>query len=259
MALYVAATPIGNLSDASQHFRETIPLCELILAEDTRIFRQLLSALGLNLESHQRVISCHGHNERSLEAKIKNSSNQNILLVSDAATPCISDPGSTVVRYAHKYDIQIIPVAGPSALSTAVSVAGFQTKTIHYLGFPPRKSGLLRKWLIEKSALSGQLVFFESGRRLGTTIEALQSVMSDREICMCREMTKTFEEIVRRPVVDFSTEPVRGEVVVVVGPGAVVAQQLEQKNQIKQIAANLAELWGITKREAYNKLMSVKP
>lgn len=256
--LFIVATPIGNPEDLSSHAREVLTSVDFILCEDTRRTKRLLADCGI-MAPH--LISCNAHNEqhrveRALE-EIK--SGKTAALVSDAGTPAVSDPGAIIVAEAHRRGISVTPVVGASAVSAAISVSGFSSPPYHFLGFPPRKKGKRRDWIIELSQLEGSSVLFEAGNRFGALISDLQELLPDREICLCRELTKTHQEIVRQPILNFEAEDVLGEVAVVIGIGKPIEKEGNTGKNIKLIANQLAEEWGISKREAYNMLMTIKP
>lgn len=256
--LYVVATPIGNVRDASDRMKETLSAVDFILCEDTRRSKKLLQALQLPIP---QLISCHAHNESSrIERAIEElQSGKSGAYISDAGMPAVSDPGMRLVEAVHRAGMAVVPIPGPSAVGTALAASGFETPPYHFLGFPPRKSRALREWLIKASQLDGVLVLFEAGKRFGSLVEALQNTMMDREMCLCRELTKTHQEIKRQPIVDFEAQSVLGEVTVVIGPGVALKTDTESKQGIKNVAQLLGEEWGLSKREAYNLLMKIKP
>lgn len=256
--LYVVATPIGNVRDASERMREVLKSVDFILCEDTRRTKKLLQMLGITVP---HLISCHAHNENSrVERAIEElQSGKSGAYVSDAGMPAISDPGMRLVSAAHQAGVPVVPIPGPSAVSTALAASGFETPPYHFLGFPPRKTKALREWLIQASQLSGVLVLFEAGNRFASLVQTLQETMVDREMCLCEKLTKTHQEILRKPVVDFEKENVLGEVTVVIGPGKALKNAESVAEGIKHIAQMLSAEWGISKREAYNLLMTIKP
>ena len=256
MPLFVVATPIGNLEDASPRMCRVLAEADLVLCEDSRRARTLFAGLELVAP---RLLTCHAHNEAgrigAVIAQLEDGAT--VALISDAGSPGISDPGGMVVEAAHKAGIDVHLVAGPSSVTGALSVAGFRATPFHFLGFPPRKAGALNTAIIEASALAGPLVFLESGRRVGKLIAALGEVMPDREAVICRELTKRYEEVIRGKLVELSLDEQRGEVVLVVGPGEAAASlEIETGPDLKSIAGSLAERWGCKKREAYNALLS---
>jgi 16S rRNA (cytidine1402-2'-O)-methyltransferase len=258
-ALYVVATPIGNLDDASPRVRQILGQVGLILAEDTRRTRALLTALDIPAPT---IKSCHQHNEQGRLGLVLDTLAQGVevALVSDAGTPAISDPGSVVVAAVHGAAHPVITIAGPSSVAAAVAAAGFAATPFHFLGFPPRKAGPLARWIAESSRLPGVLVMLERGARCGKLVAALAAALPDREAVICRELSKKHEENLRAPLTALSTEPQRGEVVLVVGPGAPIEEEAAVLTgpDLKSIAAALAERWGCSKREAYQRLLAME-
>ena len=144
-------------------------------------------------------------------------------------------------------------------MTSALSVAGFPATPFHFAGFPPRKPGALRAHIADVSRFPGPVVFLESGRRVGKLIGGLAELCPDRELVLCRELSKKYEEVIRRPAVEMPTVEQRGEVVLVVGPGQpVVAEEKDASSDLKSIAGRLSQRWGCTKREAYNALMELE-
>lgn len=259
MGLFVVATPIGNRSDFTPRMHEVLGSVDLILAEDTRRTRTLLSAMDIVTPE---MMSCHAHNEPGRVATViaRLSEGQQIALVCDAGTPCISDPGGFIVAAVHAAGFRVETIAGPSSITAALAVSGFPATPFHFLGFPPRKAGPLQRWLTRASRLEGTLVMLESGRRCGKLVEALATIMPDREACICRELTKRHETITRAAVDALPNDVQRGEVVMVVGPGAAVeeAHVAPTGPDLKSIAAALAVRWGCTKRDAYRRLLTIE-
>jgi len=257
--LYVVATPIGNLSDVTPRMREVLGSVALVLAEDTRRTRTLLSAMDIPSPS---LLSCHAHNEAERVGRVMASlaAGESIAIVCDAGTPCISDPGGIIVAAAHAAGHRVETIAGPSSITAALAASGFPASPFHFLGFPPRKAGPMKRWLKESSAFPGTLVILDSGRRCGKLIDALVQIMPDREACICRELTKRHETILRGRIPDLPVEAQRGEVVIVVGPGAAAEAEVLTPTgpDLKSIAGALAKRWGCTKREAYQRLLELE-
>lgn len=264
MPLFVLGTPIGNLSDVSPRVRELLETADVIFAEDTRVTRKLLSALGLQAPSIERY---RGHEQaRFAEACADRvATGSNVVLVCDAGTPSVSDPGLELVRICHERDLPVSTVPGPSAVACAISVSGFDAVPFHFLGFPPRKAGKAREWIREAGALGGTLVVYESPRRTLAFLRHLADELPDREICLCRELTKLHEEVLRLPVLDLIQElegrdEIRGEVSLVIGPGEPPAQlaPVETGPELRSIAAALAQRWGVSRRDAYQRLLELE-
>ena len=261
--LLVLATPIGNLSDLSARARQVLAEAEVIAAEDTRVTRKLLAALDLPTPE---LVSYRGQDERKRAERLveRLATGTRVVLVSDAGTPAISDPGLPLVRLCHERGVPVRAVAGPSSPVAALSVAGLPTAPAHLLGFPPRKPGPLRRWLAEHGALPGTLVMLEGPLRVAKTARAIAEVLPDREVALCRELTKLHEEVLLLPAEELAAElqareRIRGECVLVVGPGeAPRAEASETREDLKGIAAQLARRWGCSKREAYQRLLALE-
>ena len=196
--LYVVATPIGNLADVSQRMIEILTHVELIACEDTRHTRKLLSHLQIptSLTSYYREIE--QQKSESLLGKLL--AGTNIAVVSDAGTPGLSDPGAILVRKARRARIPVIPVPGPSALATALSVAGLTQPGFYFAGFPPAKSSARRKFLKPLKSLPCPLFFYESARRIKKTLEDCLLIFGDRDAQLFRELTKLHEEHLAGPL-----------------------------------------------------------
>jgi 16S rRNA (cytidine1402-2'-O)-methyltransferase len=197
--LYIVATPIGNLADFSPRAQEVLKQVQLIAAEDTRHSRRLLDAFGIST----KVISLHQHNERSrsetLIEQLKNG--DSIAIISDAGTPLISDPGQPLVELAHANGIQVVPVPGCCAVITALSAAGFSDTSFSFEGFLPSKGGERRKRLATFVNSPSTTVIYEAPHRIVATLNDMRDTFGpDREACVAREITKTFEQIVRAPL-----------------------------------------------------------
>lgn len=259
MPLAVVATPIGNLSEVTPRLRETLAAASLVLCEDTRRTRALLSALGVPAPPLWR---CDANAEAAQVPAVLEHlrAGELVALVSDAGTPAISDPGALIVAAAHAEGLPVYAVAGPSAVAAALSVAGFQATPFHFLGFPPRRGGPLTSWITEASRLPGVLVLFESGRRLPELLEALSGLLPDREAVLAVELTKHHERVQRAPLRALPREEQPGEVVLVIGPGAPVQAQpaAPEGEGLGALAEVLAARWGCPRREAYNALLALE-
>jgi 16S rRNA (cytidine1402-2'-O)-methyltransferase len=264
VVLYVVSTPIGNLGDVSSRCREVLSSVSVVAAEDTRVARKLFSALDI---SCPELVSYRGHNESKTASFLADriEAGVEMALVSDAGAPGLSDPGAALVRECHARGLTVCAIAGPSAVAAAISVSGLDTVPFHFLGFAPRKQGAIREWLRRFGALDGALVIYESPNRAIALLGALAEVLPHREVTMCRELTKKFEEVVLGSPESLSEllssrEKVRGEFVFVVGPGGPPIQ-LEEKpieGNLKGIAAALAARWGTPKKEAYEALLKLE-
>ncbi len=194
--LYVVATPIGNLEDITERARRTLQEADIIAAEDTRSTQKLLSLLGIR----GRTVSNHKFNERGQAEALVNRllAGENIALVSDAGTPCISDPGWALVSAAVREGIEVIGVCGASAVVTALSVSGFELVSFAFYGFFPREQGEAARFV---ERLSGSdipvSVVFESPMRIKKTLRLLADALPGAELCLCNDLTKLHERIYR--------------------------------------------------------------
>lgn len=258
-ALLVVATPIGNLGDLPPRSREALATAALILCEDTRSTRRLLAAMGISSPPLWRC-DAHRELEQSVAVLERLRQGQRVALVSDAGTPAISDPGSQLVAEVLAAGFPVIAHPGASAVAAALSVCGLPAVPFHFLGFLPRKARALDEALTVASRLPGTLVLLESGRRLGDLVLALRRVLPGRQAAICRELTKVHEQVIRAAVEELPAEAMLGEAVVVVGPGASVAEAvvLPVDDSLGSIAEALASRWGTTRREAYQTLLELE-
>ena len=269
--LYLVSTPIGNLKDITYRAIETLKNSSFILCEDTRVSKNLLD----RYEIKSRLISNHKFNERKNLNKIIDllKSGEIISLISDAGTPSISDPGIILVNECIKNDIQIIPIPGPSAVATAVSISGFSEKFFFY-GFLPNKKQVLKNDLKKFSNLDGSFVFFVSPKKINKIIPELKFFFSGRKIVFCREISKLYEEYIRKDVDDlelFDKEP-KGELTIVISEkkinknnsqklsesDKVIIKKMIKKLSVKEIIILISQNKNITKKEIYNYCLKIK-
>ena len=221
--LYIVSTPVGNLRDLTHRAEEVLGQVDVILAEDTRRSRVLLEHLDLRVP----LLSLHEHNEaaRTQEAVERLERGEDLALVSDAGTPLISDPGHRLVAAVAEGGHSVVPIPGPSAVLAALTGSGLPAVPFAFLGFPPRK-GAERQALLERVADAPEtIVLFEAPGRLDRLLGDLEEVCGpDRPVAVARELTKVHEEIRRGTLAEarcyYSGTPPRGEVTLVVGPGA---------------------------------------
>jgi 16S rRNA (cytidine1402-2'-O)-methyltransferase len=220
--LYVVATPIGNLADASPRALEALANADLVACEDTRTSRTLLARHGIAA----RTVALHAHNERAATARLLDALQQgkNVALVSDAGTPAVSDPGAVLVAAAHAAGVRVVPLPGPSAAIAAYSAAGFASDRFLFVGFLPSARPARRKAL-ESLDMPCPVVLYEAPHRVAETVQDLaERYGGAREIVIARELTKKFEEIVRLPLAaaaDWLAAALhrqQGEFVLVLGP-----------------------------------------
>jgi 16S rRNA (cytidine1402-2'-O)-methyltransferase len=216
--LYVVATPIGNLGDLSPRAAEVLRSVPLIAAEDTRVTRKLLN----HIESKARLTSYHEDSGPGRLAELlSHLESADLALTTDAGTPGISDPGAELVRRAAEAGHTVTPVAGPSAITAALSVSGFPANSYMFIGYPTRKAFERRRLFEEIEHLLSPAVLLESPHRVAATLKDIAAVMPERVIVVCRELTKLHEEVFRGTAAAAAAhfrEP-RGEFVIVLGPG----------------------------------------
>jgi len=256
--LYVVGTPIGNLSDLSPRAIEILKSVDLVAAEDTRVFGKLAQHFDIKT----KVVSCHEHNERevvdSLVGKIQGG--MSIAVVSDAGMPGISDPGFRLVRAARLGGVPVFMVPGPTAAISALVLSGFPTDRFTFCGFFDEKK------VREDNKIRHTIIYYESPNRIMDTIKVLANVMPERQIAIVREITKIYEQtIIGYPADLINIEPPRGEIVIVVAPAPDKKMSDEEiseivndivNNSTKSAAAQLAKMAGISKKEAYKKLVN---
>ena len=270
--LFVVATPIGNLEDLSPRARQTLAEVDLIAAEDTRHTGRLLSHLGVKT----RQFALHDHNEQqAAKALIKElNSGKSVALVSDAGTPLVSDPGYRLIQAAHENGIAVTPVAGPSAVTSALSAAGLPTDRFCFEGFAPAKHNARRKWLQELVHEQRTMVFYESVHRIKDSLADMMDVFgADRPAFIGRELTKLHEQCVRAPLgelvqqVSDGTIPSKGEFVIIVcgqadrPPSSVDVDRLlaELVDVLpgKQAAAIAARITGARRNALYKRILEL--
>ena len=228
--LYIVGTPIGNLEDLTPRAARILGEVSLVAAEDTRVSRRLLSHLGIR----PRITSFHRHNWRSkLDQVLAELAQGDVALVTDAGMPGISDPGSELVAAAAQAGFKVEVVPGPSAVTSALAISGFPGDGFLFLGFLPRRKKERQGSLREASSSAVPLVLFEAPHRLRATLADLETVLGDRPLAVCRELTKLHEEVFRgtaAQALEHFDSP-RGEVVVVVqGRQAVASSQADSED-----------------------------
>jgi 16S rRNA (cytidine1402-2'-O)-methyltransferase len=267
--LVLAATPIGDPGDASPRLARLIAEADVVAAEDTRRLRRLAAALGVVPAG--RVVSHHEHNEAARVAELVDvvRGGGTVLVVTDAGMPGVSDPGLRAVRAVVAEGLPVTAVPGPSAALTALAVSGLPSDRFCFEGFPPRTPGKRAAAFGALAAESRTMLFFESPRRTAATLSAMATAFgADRAAAVCRELTKTYEEVRRGPLGELavwaaSTE-VLGEVTIVVGgaparPAAAdlptlvaeVKAQVAAGIRLKDAVSTVATAAGIPKRELY--------
>ena len=256
--LYIVGTPIGNLSDMSPRAIDVLRNVDLIAAEDTRVFAKLATHFDIKTPR----VSCHEHNECDVIPDLieKLRSGVSIAAVSDAGMPGISDPGFRIVRAARDANIPVYVVPGPVAAISALVLSGFPTDRFTFCGFFDEKK------LRDDNKIRHTIIYYESPNRVMTTIAALARVMPERQIAIVREITKIHEQaIIGYPADLMHIEPPRGEIVIVVAPApehkmsdAEISEIINDVvgNSTKVAAADLARRAGISKKEAYRRMLN---
>jgi len=261
--LYVVATPIGNLEDISQRALRILREVKLIAAEDTRKTRRLLSAYDIKTP----LASYHEHNKQAkLEYILNFLQDGDVAIVSEAGMPGMSDPGYELIKAASERGIPVIPIPGPSAVITALVVSGLPTDRFLYLGFLPRRSNARRTLLESVAEEPGTIVALEAPHRLQATLNDLLLVLGDRQIAVCRELTKLHEEIFRGTIsqaIEHFTKP-KGEFTLVIEgkrekKKPQMTEAVEQRLHYmylsgataKEAIAEVARETGLSKRELY--------
>jgi 16S rRNA (cytidine1402-2'-O)-methyltransferase len=270
-ALYLVATPIGNLADITLRALETLAACDVLACEDTRVTRVLLDRYGIR----KRSFPYHEHNAEEAGPRLIAAleEGRSVALVSDAGTPLISDPGYRLVGRAREAGIRVVPIPGPSAVLAALTGSGLPTDAFMFAGFLPVKDGARRARLEELKSVPATLVFFESPRRLRDTLFAMAAIFGDRPAAIGRELTKTFEEFrtetLSALVAHYAeADTPKGEIVICVGPP--VARQADEKDvdrlllslaaemPASKAAGEAARMTGAKKPDLYRRLLELK-
>jgi len=271
--LYIVATPIGHLGDLSPRAVEVLSAVDVIAAEDTRVTRKLLQHIGIETP----MLSLHEHNEQqrihSLLAQLQ--AGESVALVSDAGTPLISDPGYPLVKAVRQADIKVVPIPGPCAVISALSVSGLPTDKFVFEGFLSSKSSGRRARFEELKHEHRTLIFYESPHRILACLEDLEQVFgAQREVVVARELTKTFETVRSGNVAEIldwvkqDQNQQRGEIVLLVA-GAPTVDELNPDIErvltllmaelpLKQAAALTAQICGAKRNEVYQQALEIK-
>ena len=269
--LYLVSTPIGNLGDITFRAVETLKKSNFILCEDTRISKTLLNKFKIKSE----LISNHKFNEKKNLKRIIQLLNQGLIvsMISDAGTPSISDPGAILVNECIKNNIDVIPLPGPSSITSAISISGFSEKFFFY-GFLPDKKKLLESDLKKLSEINSTIVFFISPKKINKIIPFIKKNFSGRQMLICREMTKYFEEFIRIDVDNIKKFEVelKGELTIVISEQKIdkkksqtlsesdkeLIRNMIKKLSLKEITNFMSQNKKISKKEIYNYCLSLK-
>jgi len=273
--LYVVGTPIGNLKDITLRAVETLRSVEVVAAEDTRVSRKLISALGIK----KKLISHHMHNEKQSTNKIVSMLEKGlcVALVCDSGTPCVSDPGVALIERSRMLGIEVLTVPGPSALTAALSVCGMSLSSVHFYGFLPQKQTLRSAILTKAAERDGLQVFYESPHRLRKTLKDFSSSFGlKRSITICKELTKIHEKTKKFTIsaliksIDVEDFDIRGEFVLIlegvddVSPKLPldrfepIFKKLFKKMSLKEAVTLVAELSGESRKKLYSVALRVK-
>tara|TARA_B100001079_G_scaffold264134_1_gene268215 strand:- start:1264 stop:2127 length:864 start_codon:yes stop_codon:yes gene_type:complete len=269
--LYVVSTPIGNLGDITHRALEILRKSNYILCEDTRVSKKLLSKYNIN----SNLISNHKFNEKKNVQKILEilKTGKIVSLISDAGTPAISDPGRILVNECVKNEINVYSCPGPSAVSAAVSISGFSDQYYFY-GFFPEKKAEIHKDLKILSELDCSIVFFVAAKKINKVIEPIKNYFSDREIVICKEISKFYEEYYRNKIrnLKFFEKSLKGEITLVISEkknkknisnflnesDKKLINKLIKKFSVKDITNLINEVKNISKKEIYNYCLKLK-
>ncbi|MCQ4623436.1 16S rRNA (cytidine(1402)-2'-O)-methyltransferase [Corynebacterium sp. CCUG 70398] len=266
----VAATPLGNIGDASPRLKAALERADVIAAEDTRRARNLAAALGAEIRG--RVVSNFDHNEDKRTRELIDAARAGIvLIVTDAGMPLVSDPGHSLVSAAHDAGVPVTCLPGPSAATTALALSGLGVGRFIFDGFAPRKSGARRSWLESLKNEERAVCFFESPHRIEGTLAEAAEILGERHAAVCRELTKTFEEIKRgtlAELVEWSRNGVKGEVTVVIDGGhetqdpedvlELVQQRVDDGMRPKDAVKEVAKNAGIKAGELYDAFIAAR-
>ena len=273
-ALYVVATPMGNLADITLRALEVLKGVDLIAAEDTRHSQRLLQQHGINV----KMVPVHEHNEASAAGPIlaRLRAGGKVALVSDAGTPCISDPGARLVAAVQAAGFPVVPLPGPNAAITALCASGLDAPHFLFHGFLPPKPGARRKAIESLKAIPATLVFYEAPHRVVETVADLAELLEpERELVLARELTKMFESIVRLPLAEapawLAGDPnrCRGEFVLLVsappapegldaGAERVLKLLLAEGLPVKQAVKLATDITGVAKNTLYQRALELK-
>jgi 16S rRNA (cytidine1402-2'-O)-methyltransferase len=272
-ALYVVATPIGNLSDVTIRALDVLAAADLVACEDTRVTRKLMSRYGISA----KLISYNDYSDERKRERIVAAvaGGEAVALVSDAGTPLISDPGYRLVAAIREAGLPVVPVPGASSLMAALAGAGLPTDRFHFVGFPAAKAGARRRELAELTTLTGTLALMESPNRLAATLaDAADLFGSETEACVCREMTKLHETFDRGTLLElaerYRNEAVKGEVVLLIhargdGEAAPSEEEVDRllrealvAGPVRQAADRVAAATGLSRRMLYQRALQLK-
>lgn len=271
--LYVTATPIGNLRDISERAKEALKAAEYIACEDTRVTRKLFSLLGIGQD--KTFIAYEDHSEEERAQKIIDLINREetaVVLVSDAGSPLISDPGYKLVRKCREQKVPVYVLPGCCAVISALQLSGLPTNRFMFAGFIPNREKARADLFAELAGVNTTLVFYETAPRLTKTLAAAAEFFRGRELAVAREMTKMFEECVnggaKELIAHFTQNPPKGEIVLMVAPLAAenkenidlngVLKELMKTMPLKSAVNEAVKTCGLNKNEVYRRAVEIK-
>ncbi|WP_308162860.1 16S rRNA (cytidine(1402)-2'-O)-methyltransferase [Nocardia alni] len=271
--LVLAATPMGEVGDASQRLREALGSAEVVAAEDTRRTRALAKALGVEISG--RVVSFYDHVETARIPMLLEeiAGGHTVLLVTDAGMPSVSDPGYRMVAACVERELPVTCLPGPSAVTTALALSGLPMERFCFDGFAPRKGGQRKQWFATLVAEPRAIVFFEAPHRLADCLaDAVEVLGPARRAAVCRELTKTYEQVVRGTLgelAEWAVEGARGEITVVLeGAQPVSAEPADLVDRVedlvtkglrlKDACAEVASSTGVSRRELYDAVLAAR-
>lgn len=269
--IIIAATPLGNIGDASPRLVHALANATVVAAEDTRRTAALAAALGVEITG--QLVSNFDHNEVSRVGRlIESARTGTVLVVSDAGMPVVSDPGFALIDAAHDAGIPVTCFPGPSAVPTALALSGLHVGRFAFDGFAPRKQGARTTWLESLKTETRAVCFFESPHRIVDTLSDAARVLGDRRAAVCRELSKTYEEVRRGTLpelAEWAADGVRGEITVVIeGAGDITVDvdslvdtaqsRVDAGERLKAVCADLAQTHGVSKNELYDAVITAR-
>ena len=268
--LYLVATPIGNLRDITLRALDVLAGADVVLCEDTRVGGKLMAAHGLKVKLERY----DEHAAERIRPKIlaRLASGEKVALISDAGTPLVSDPGYRLVREAVAQGSNVFPIPGASATLAGLTVAGLPTDRFLFAGFPPPKSAGRRALFEELAPVRATLIFYEGGSRLKDSLSDMAAVFGAREAAVARELTKLHETVIRGRLPDLAVDPrfdaPRGEIVILVGPGAQRAATADEADAAliealsrgapAKAASEVAKALGLSRRDLYTRALTLR-
>ena len=270
--LYIVATPIGNAQDITLRALSLLKAADTILCEDTRVSSKLLMMHGI---SRKKTVAYHEHNADKMRPKVleKLQKGEVVVLISDAGTPLINDPGYKLVRDCADQNLPYTTAPGASSVISAMVLSGLPSDRFLYLGFLPNKTAARKKALEEIKSVRATLITLESPRRVGACLKDMAEVLGNREAALTREITKKFEEVRRAPLPElaaiYAEEEVRGEVVLVIGPPDDTAEETGAEDldallenalarlSVRDAVAEVVAATGLKKRAVYNRALEL--